>query len=269
MKMTRAPILVAVLVPAIFAIPFAAKVRRPVVAVIQMLRGRKTVEDRVEQYGGAVFQRLAPAFERIGAAYPPEKITLVGIKQDNLLEVWVSDPPKLLKSYPIRGASGVLGPKLREGDKQVPEGLYRIESLNPNSLYHLALRVNYPNAFDKSKGRLDGRDDLGSDIMIHGGTGSVGCLAMGDEAAEDLFILAAETGIDNISVILTPVDFRTDELPENMPEIPGWTPGLYTSIKRALMRLEKTTRNMQAVGAGTPGPDSRRSDQSSGSGSFR
>lgn len=242
MKMRRIQILLAVLILAICAVLFSAKLRRPVIATIQVLRGKKTVVDRVEQFGAVVRERLRPKFDRIGVAYPPEKIILVGIKQDDLLEVWVSDPPKLLKSYPILGASGVLGPKLQEGDMQVPEGLYKIESLNPNSLYHLALRVNYPNPFDKEKGKLDGREDLGCDIMIHGNTGSAGCLAMGDEAAEDLFILAAETGIDNISVILTPVDFRTDELPAHMPEVPDWTPELYTSIKQELMKVGKSTR---------------------------
>ena len=71
---------------------------------------------------------------------------------------------------------------------------------------------------------------------------SVGCLATGDEAAEELFILAAETGIENITVILTPVDFRTVDLPAHMPEIPDWSPELYALIKHELMKLEKTTR---------------------------
>jgi len=204
--------------------------------VAQRVRGRKTVADRVAQYGPAVRERLAPDFERLGVAYPPERMVLVGLKQERQLEVWVSDPPRLLKSYPILGASGVLGPKLREGDRQVPEGLYRIESLNPNSLYHLALRVNYPNAFDKAKGALDGRDDLGCDIMIHGKDCSIGCLAMGDEAAEDLFILAAEVGIDNINVILSPVDFRVRELPSRMPELPGWTGELYDAVRQELVK---------------------------------
>jgi hypothetical protein len=242
MKMKRIHIILAILVLAIWAIPFRAKLRRHVVAVIQVLRGKKTVADRVEQFGSVVRERLAPEFERMGIAYPPESMILVGIKQENLLEVWVGDPPKLLKSYTILGASGGLGPKLQEGDMQVPEGLYRVESLNPNSMYHLALRVNYPNQFDKAKGRADGREDLGCDIMIHGKDCSVGCLAMGDEAAEELFVLAAETGKDNISVILTPVDFRTQELPANMPEVPEWTPELYASIRQALIKLGKTTR---------------------------
>jgi murein L,D-transpeptidase YafK len=240
MRIKRIHILLATFVLAAFALPFRVQLRRPVVAVLQRLRGKKTVADRIEQFGEAVRERLKTAFKKIEAAYPPTNITLVGIKQDNLLEVWVSDPPRLLKSYPILGASGGVGPKLREGDMQVPEGLYRIESLNPNSLYHLALRVDYPNQFDRAKGEADGRQDLGGDIMIHGKRCSVGCLAMGDSATEELFVLAAETGIDNVSVILTPVDFRTDNLPENMPKIPDWAPELYDSIKRELMKLEKT-----------------------------
>ena len=82
--------------------------------------------------------------------------------------------------------SGRLGPKLKEGDRQVPEGLYRVESLNPNSRYHLSLRVNYPNEQDKSYGRLDGRNNLGTDIMIHGKDCSIGCLAMGDPSCDFL-----------------------------------------------------------------------------------
>jgi murein L,D-transpeptidase YafK len=133
--------------------------------------------------------------------------------------------------------SGVLGPKLKEGDLQVPEGLYRLESLNPNSLYHLALRVNYPNSQDRLWGKQDGRSKLGSDIMIHGNTGSVGCLAMGDEAAEDLFVLAAETGIDHVSIILAPVDFRTRQLPSQMTSLPPWAGQLYETIRKELQKL--------------------------------
>ena len=192
------------------------------VGVIQLVRGKCTVAERVEQYGAAVRERLGPDFARLGVPYPPDALTLVGLKQERRLEVWVSDPPKLLKSYAILAASGTLGPKLREGDRQVPEGLYKIESLNPNSMFHLALRVNYPNAFDREKGRLDNRTDLGCDIMIHGSDCSIGCLAMGDEAAEDLFILAAETGIENISVILSPIDFRVSLLPADIPQGPAW-----------------------------------------------
>ena len=139
-------------------------------------------------------------------------------------------------------------PKLREGDGQAPEGLYRIESLNPNSAYHLSLRVNYPNAQDRKRGAEDGRTDLGSDIMIHGRDVSIGCLAMGDAAAEDLFVLAADTGIKNIAVIMCPVDFRVRELPGNMPPLPGWCGELYGEIRQALRTFDP------AADPSAPGP---------------
>jgi len=178
-------------------------------------------------------------------------MTLIGLKAEEELQVWVSGTDKKwkhLKNYPILGMSGKLGPKLQEGDMQVPEGIYGLESLNPNSLYHLALRVAYPNADDTRRGKADGRSALGGDIMIHGKDCSIGCLAMGDEAAEDLFVLAAQTGIDNVTVILSPVDFRLRDLPNDMPATPVWTQDLYEAIRQEL----KTYESQQGV------PDYRR-----------
>src|SRR5690606_4961 len=98
---------------------------------------------------------------------------------------------RFVRALPVLAASGRVGPKLQYGDYQVPEGFYRIEALNPNSRFHLALRVNYPNAFDRAEAAREGRTHLGGDIMIHGSNASVGCLAMGDVVSEDLFVLAA------------------------------------------------------------------------------
>ena len=198
--------------------------------------GHGTVDDRLRQYGGRVRGRLKPFFAKVGIDYPPAKVVLVGIKDEKKLEVWASDDGeyRLVRTYRILGASGRLGPKLREGDCQVPEGLYRIESLNPNSRFHLSLRVNYPNAHDRSQAKEENRTNLGGDIMIHGSRSSVGCLAMGDEAAEDLFILAAETGVENVSVILCPVDFRKKEMPKLSYSLPGWTDDLYERIGERL-----------------------------------
>jgi hypothetical protein len=202
--------------------------------------GTYTVEDRLRQFGPAVRSRLAADFSRTGVPYPPRRVILVGLKRERMLEVWVSNavgPWRWLRTYPILAASGKPGPKLRRGDLQVPEGLYRIESLNPNSRFHLALRANYPNAADRQRARTDGRTDLGGDIMIHGRAVSTGCLAMGDEAAEDLFVLTAETGIASLSVILSPVDFRVRDLPRDMPPLPAWTAELYREIRAALAPL--------------------------------
>lgn len=214
---------------------------------------RKTVADRVSEYGIAVRSRLLPMFKRVGATYPPARVTLIGLKQERRLEVWVNKrfarevhpaagavegaaagSMVLLATYPILGASGGPGPKLLEGDRQVPEGFYSIESLNPNSAYHLSLRIGYPNAEDRARAADDGRENPGGDIMIHGGASSIGCLAMGDEAAEDLFVLAAEAGIENIRVILSPMDFRRAAGPCVDAAPPIWLSGLYDRIRKAL-----------------------------------
>ncbi len=216
---------------------FRGPLRQAAVVGIQNWQGRKTISNRVAEYGVPVRGRLAADFARLSMEYPPRNLVLLGFKNERLLEVWVSaDGAKYhwLKTYPIVKASGRLGPKLQNGDLQVPEGFYQVESLNPNSLYHLALRLNYPNAFDWEQGRQDGRADLGSDIMIHGRDCSIGCLAMGNEAAEDLFVLAAETGCEQIKVILSPVDFRRHKLPADLAPLPAWTTGLYADLRREL-----------------------------------
>lgn len=233
-------VLVFVLLVAVCLIPLRRTLSDRVATVAQRGRGVYSVSKRVSEYKEAVQQRMGPDFKRAGVNWPPKRIILVGLKQKRLLEVWVTGEHqqfKLLKTYRILGASGELGPKLRRGDQQVPEGLYRVESLNPNSICHLSLRLNYPNEFDRAKGKLDRRSDLGSDIMIHGGSDSIGCLAIGDEGSEDLFVLAAETGVENISVILSPVDFRRRDIPKEMPPVPPWTAELYVSIKAELGKL--------------------------------
>ena len=215
--------------------------RRALAAAVQSSKGKATIAERLTQYGPAARERLKPSFTKLGIAYPPKSIVLVGLKQERVLEVWVSGDGKkhqLLKTYPILGASGVLGPKLREGDRQVPEGLYRVELLNPNSLYHLSLRVNYPNEFDLKHARAEGRTKPGGDIMIHGKTASIGCLAMGDPAIEELFVLAAETGIEKVDIILSPVDFRNQKLPEQKQPLPAWTTELYREIQALLLELK-------------------------------
>src|SRR5438876_854576 len=101
-------------------------------------------------------------------------------KQEAELEVWKQDRSgrfTLLKTYPICRWSGDLGPKVREGDRQAPEGFYAISpgQMNPQSAYYLSFNTGYPNAFDKALGRT------GSQLMVHGDCSSRGCYAMTDE----------------------------------------------------------------------------------------
>ena len=104
---------------------------------------KKTVDERLTEYGPAARTRLQPHFEKAKLAYPPAKLLFVGIKDERRLELYgagTGQPWKFLRAYPALAASGSLGPKLREGDRQVPEGIYPIELLNPNSRFHLSLR---------------------------------------------------------------------------------------------------------------------------------
>jgi hypothetical protein len=200
----------------------------------------KSVEERLQQYGPAARERLEPYFEAKQITYPPARLAWAGFKDEKSLEVYAAPPGgkfQFVRAYPILAASGVPGPKLREGDKQVPEGVYAIESLNPNSRYHLSLRVGYPNVFDLDKAQADGRANPGGDIMIHGSAVSIGCLAVGDEASEDLFVLAADTGLTNITVVLSPADFRKGKPLPLADALPVWTESLYKIIAAKLAEL--------------------------------
>ncbi len=207
-------------------------------AAFTSAQAEKTTAQRVAQYGDTVRARLAPDFEKAGIAYPPKRLALLGFKEEKRLEVYAADEKGafvFIRSYPILAASGGPGPKLREGDEQVPEGLYRIELLNPNSRFHLSLRIDYPNAADRAHAIAAGRKNLGGDIMIHGNAVSVGCLAMGDPAAEDLFVLAALTGLPRIQVVLSPVDFRQRKLDSTAQ--PEWVRRRYDEIAFALTKF--------------------------------
>lgn len=226
---------------------FMSPVDRYVGWAWRRLAGGATVEQRLEQYGPAARDRLKPFFDAAGIEYAPAKLVLIAIKDRKHLELWGCNSDgafRHVRTYPVLAASGQLGPKLREGDRQVPEGLYRIESLHPNSMFHLALRVNYPNAEDRMHAQAEGRSDLGGDIMIHGNNVSVGCLAMGDQAAEDLFVLVADVGLANTELILAPVDFRTSSgaVPAGAPV---WTEQRYAEIRErmSLFRDDEPCRN--------------------------
>lgn len=174
--------------------------------------GRATIADRLAEIGPRVEPLWRSRLEKTGLSRLPTQLTIVVIKARRELIVFAptSIPPgdtyAELARFSITAASGNPGPKLREGDNQVPEGIYRVESLNPNSRYRLALRVNYPSADDRRDATADGRDPdhLGGDIMIHGGAASIGCIAIGDPAIEELFWLVATVGYERVELVFTP-----------------------------------------------------------------
>lgn len=132
---------------------------------------------------GAVWLSDDTGFARVG---------LRAFKAERQLEVWASSrqagPMRLVATFPIAGMSGTAGPKRREGDGQVPEGFYRVDRFNPKSRFHLSLGLDYPNESDRIKGD---RVRPGTDIFIHGGNVSIGCLAMTDPVIERIYAWAS------------------------------------------------------------------------------
>jgi len=202
--------------------------------------GKRTVSDVVKVYGKDARSRLSPYFEKANISYPPQELVFVGLKEEKTLEIWAKHEKdwRLIRSYPIKAASGEAGPKLREGDRQVPEGIYKIIGLNPNSSYHLSMKVNYPNEFDLEHAKTEGRTEPGGNIFIHGKAASIGCLAMGDEAIEELFVLVSDVGKESVKVILTPYDFRKKEIDYSHSKDLNWVPGLYKEVDQELQALK-------------------------------
>ena len=151
----------------------------------------------------AVKKNLAPklAQQQVSIGAP---VFIRIFKESAELELWMKDVAgqssgqstaqssgqwKLFQTYPICYYSGDLGPKLKEGDQQSPEGFYRVSKsqMNPNSTYHLSFNLGYPNKFDRANGRT------GSYLMVHGNCVSIGCYAMTDEKIEEIYTLANST----------------------------------------------------------------------------
>jgi murein L,D-transpeptidase YafK len=208
-----------------------------------------TVADALRLYGASARLRLASHFRRAGVAYPPKRVALLAFKKEMRVALWAGDAKTwhFIRSYPILAASGHAGPKLRQGDYQVPEGLYRIEWLNPVSSYHLSMKVGYPNDFDRAQAARDHRTNLGGDIFIHGKNVSIGCIALGDPAIEELFTLAADAGPQRIRVIIAPNDLRVAGAPMR-DDAPLWLAGLYRTIAAALAEFPVWLESNASIG---------------------
>lgn len=202
---------------------------------------KQSVESIAKKYGSKVEISLKNAFEKTNIDSTDFEMAILAFKKEQILEVVVrkneTENWKLLKKYPFTAFSGKIGPKLKNGDKQVPEGIYQMEYLNPNSKYHLSIKVNYPNAFDEEKAKLDRRTDLGGDIMIHGKSVTIGCIPVGDKNIEEIFILATKTKNKHFPIIIAPHDFRTNKTFPKIEAI-SWENELYENISKELTNFE-------------------------------
>ncbi len=176
------------------------------------------------------FKEQQLKFDRVSSAYADKKSTvnellrnknitgtytlfLRAFKKERELEVWAKDQTStqftLLTTYAFCTTSGVLGPKRKEGDLQIPEGVYRINHFNPFSTFHLSLGINYPNASDRI---LSDPKHPGGAIYIHGNCVSIGCIPITDEKIKELYILAVEAkngGQESIPVHIFPARLDT------------------------------------------------------------
>ncbi len=176
--MTRSPIVRLLLISAAFAASLA-------------LAGCDTdslpVNDRASR---PLSPKMIAEFERLNMD-KESAILIRTFKEEAELEVWKQDRTghfALLKTYPICRWSGELGPKIREGDRQAPEGFYTISpgQMNPRSQYYLSFDLGYPNAFDRAHNRT------GANLMIHGDCSSRGCYSMTDEQVSEIYGLGRE-----------------------------------------------------------------------------
>lgn len=212
-----------------------------------------TAQKRRKKHIENVFNRqeykLKKEFLADGLHWPVYQIYIRSFKREGQLEVWARNnnksPFQLFKTYKVCALSGTLGPKRKEGDYQVPEGFYYINEFRPNSNYHLALGLNYPNAAD-----MMWSDSLhpGNEIFIHGGCITVGCIPIQDHQIEELYVLA-RTAFKNkqafIPVHIFPMRYTGDTVDKAIRKLSEYTPGydkLSASLKEVYTYFEANQR---------------------------
>ena len=190
---------------------------------------------------------LTPVLEEAGFAFGAPVYVRI-FKEDSELELWLQrgDDFALWKTYPICNFSGALGPKLKEGDRQSPEGFYRVGlgSLNPNSSYHLSFNLGFPNPYDRAKSRT------GSFLMVHGDCLSIGCYAMTDPAIEQIYVLveaALRQGQPYVPVHAFPFRMTADRLAQEQGH--QWH-DFWTELQPAYVAFEQTAQPPRVTQSG-------------------
>lgn len=170
----------------------------------------RTVPEVVEACMPHTVAHFAGVLQRHGLKFPLDKLFLLAFKEEKKLALYTEKNGRkiLLDTYGFTAYSGKRGPKRQEGDGQIPEGVYGVEYLNPNSRFHVSFKIDYPNGRDKARAQRAGIENPGTDIFIHGGADSIGCIPVGDARIEGLFTLVALTGKENVRVLIFPNDAR-------------------------------------------------------------
>ena len=168
------------------------------------------------------------------------ELLLLALKKERILKCYARNKGKSnwdeIVKYDFCTFSGTLGPKRKEGDKQIPEGFYKIDRFNSKSRFHLSLGLDYPNQRDL---KYTDQDKPGSDIFIHGGCRSVGCIAITDEKIEELYTLAKLTD-QVVEVIILPFDANENTLNQNIrlyPTIGAFWKQLFAELKTKELKL--------------------------------
>ncbi|MFN5181671.1 MAG: murein L,D-transpeptidase family protein [Bacteroidota bacterium] len=165
---------------------------------------------RVKNAFNEKFNYLSTSLNKMGVGINNMNLILIAYKDEQKIDVYVknSRDSKYIKfkTYDICEKSGVLGPKRKEGDLQVPEGFYYINHFNPASNFYLSLGLNYPNVSDKIK---SGNVNPGGAIYIHGDCVTIGCLPLTDDKIKEIYVLACmarSSGQNKIPVYIFPYE---------------------------------------------------------------
>ncbi|HUO54321.1 MAG TPA: murein L,D-transpeptidase family protein [Rhodoblastus sp.] len=199
-------------------------------------------ETRVSRASQPLSRQMLALMEEKGVA-PASPMLIRAFKKESEFEVWKMRPDGtyvLLKTFPICRWSGQLGPKIKEGDRQSPEGFYSITPamMNPNSAYYLSFNIGYPNAYDRAHGATGGA------VMVHGICSSAGCFAMTDAQIADIYALARESfagGQHAIQMQSYPFHMNAHNLAKYRldPNMPFWN-----ELKKGDDHFEATKRDV-------------------------
>jgi murein L,D-transpeptidase YafK len=179
----------------------------------QSFREKQLAYPRVREAKTETQENLKAGFQSKGLSFPPKRIFIRAFKKEKELELWAQSDNQwhLFKVYDICDISGGLGPKRKEGDRQIPEGFYHISSFNPSSNFFLSLKLNYPNASDRV---FADKAHPGSNIFIHGDCVTIGCIPLTDKWIKEVYwlaVLAKNNGQEKIPVHVFPFRMNKDK----------------------------------------------------------